>query len=144
MKSESRPASARGDTQGVNHDFGPMRDSYMSNQSIPTLPMAKDEGYVSAHHPISPGQTPEFKSRDGGTYDGNGISGFGGLMGEEDPFVGKAHTRHLSSNSHGMPSPLYDSATGGGMDRIQSKDIVALMDHVSHVVLFPVIVEELT
>ncbi|KAL8953994.1 MAG: hypothetical protein Q9183_007302, partial [Haloplaca sp. 2 TL-2023] len=30
-----------------------------------------------------------------------------------------------------MASPLYDSATGGGMDRIQSKDIVALMDHLT-------------
>ena len=130
-KSDSRPASMDHNSQGVNHDFGAIRESYISNQSIPTPPMAKDEGYVSAHHPRSPGQTPELKSRDMGTYDGNDISGFDGLMGEEDPFTGKAHTRHLSSNSHGMPSPLYDSATGGGMDRIQSKDIVALMDHVS-------------
>ena len=132
LKSSSRPASVKQDTQGINHDFGPMRDSYMSNQSIPTPPMPKDEGYVSAHHARSQGQTPEPKSRDIGVYGENDISGFGGLMGEDDPFTGKAHTRHLSSNSHGMPSPLYDSATGGGMDRIQSKDIVALMDHVSN------------
>ena len=26
---------------------------------------------------------------------------------------------------------MYDSATGQGVDRIQSKDIIALMDHVS-------------
>ena len=132
LKGSSRPASLKQDTQGTNHDFGPMRDSYMSNQSIPTPPMAKDEGYVSAHHARSQGQTPEPKSRDIGMYGENDIPGFGGLMGEDDPFTGKAHTRHLSSNSHGMPSPLYDSATGGGMDRIQSKDIVALMDHVSN------------
>lgn len=36
--------------------------------------------------------------------------------------------RHTSGNSHGMSSPLYDSAIGKGKDRIQSKDIVALMD----------------
>ena len=51
-----------------------------------------------------------------------------------DPFVGGRHTRHLSTNSglaRGMGSPFYDSATGNGLDRIQSKDIVALMDHVS-------------
>jgi hypothetical protein len=30
-----------------------------------------------------------------------------------------------------MASPLYDGATGRGMDRIQSKDILALMNHVS-------------
>ena len=132
VKSNSRPASLRQDTQDVNHGFGPMRDSYMSNRSVPTPPMAKDEGYVSAHHVRSQGQTPEPKSRDIGVHGENDLSGFGGLMGEDDPFTGKAHTRHLSSNSHGMPSPLYDSATGGGMDRIQSKDIVALMDHVSY------------
>lgn len=52
-----------------------------------------------------------------------------------DPFTGAAgHARHLSTNSglgKGMGSPLYDSATGNGLDRIKSKDIVALMDHVS-------------
>jgi hypothetical protein len=39
--------------------------------------------------------------------------------------------RHYRANSHGMASPLYDSATGNGIDRIQSKDIVALMDHLT-------------
>ena len=129
VKSNSRPASLGQYDQDGNHEFGPIRQSYMSEQGIPTPP--KDEGYVSPHHGRSPGQTPELKSRDMGTYRSNGIAGFSDLMGEEDPFVGKTHTRHLSGNSHGMPSPLYDSATGGGMDRIQSKDIVALMDHVS-------------
>ena len=94
-------------------------------QPIPTPPANKDEGYVSAHQPRSPGQTPDFQEKDV-PY---GPAGFP-LIGEEDPFVA-THTRHLSGNSHGMASPLYDSATGGGMDRIQSKDIVALMDHVS-------------
>ena len=132
LKSNSRPASLDLYDQNGNHEFGPIRNSYMSDQGIPTPP--KDEGYVSAHHARSPGQTPELKNRDLGTYGSNGIPGFSGLLGEEDPFVGKTHTRHLSGNSHGMPSPLYDSATGGGMDRIQSKDIVALMDHVSQYV----------
>ena len=123
MKSNSRPASVDQYEQGVNHD------SYMSNQGVPTP--TKDEGYVSAPYPRSPGQTPELKSRDIGVYSPNEVPGFNGMIDEEDPFVGKTHVRHLSGNSHGMPSPLYDSATGGGMDRIQSKDIVALMDHVS-------------
>ena len=56
-------------------------------------------------------------------------------LGDSDPFVGNTkHERHLSTNSglaRGMGSPTYDSATGSGKDRIQSKDIVALMDHVS-------------
>ena len=131
LKNGSRPVSVEQYEQAVNHDFGPNRDSYMNNQPIPTPPMAKDEGYVSAHQPRSAGQTPDLKDRVSEPYDPNDVAGFGGLLGEDDPFVGKTHTRHLSSNSHGMPSPLYDSATGGGIDRIQSKDIVALMDHVS-------------
>lgn len=134
LKDESRPVASDTYQQAVNHDFGPHRESYMSNQPIPTPPINKDEGYVSAHQARSAGQTPDLKSRASDVYGANGAGGFGGLLGEDDPFVtsGKAHTRHLSSNSHGMASPLYDSATGGGMDRIHSKDIVALMDHVSH------------
>jgi hypothetical protein len=48
----------------------------------------------------------------------------------EDAFTAK-HSRHLSGNSHGMSSPLYDSATGKGIDNIQSQDVVALMDHLT-------------
>ncbi|KAI0134306.1 hypothetical protein BJ170DRAFT_591285 [Xylariales sp. AK1849] len=49
----------------------------------------------------------------------------------EDPFYTSMpkHTRHLSGLSQGMASPLYDSAMGTGIDRIQSKDIIALMEH---------------
>lgn len=76
----------------------------------------KDEGYSTV--------TPEPQ--------GKGLAAlddipFGSPMDDEDPYT---HKRHLSGYSHGMSSPLYDSATGRGLDRIQSKDIVALMDHV--------------
>jgi hypothetical protein len=33
--------------------------------------------------------------------------------------------------SQDISSPLYDISTGEGMDRLQSKDIVALMDHLT-------------
>ena len=131
VKSTSRPASAYYNEEAANHSFGPIRDSYMSSQGIPTPPMAEDEGYVSPHHARTPGQTPEMKDLDIGNDGVNDMAGFDRLMGGEDPFVDKGtHIRPPSGNSHGMSSPLYDSATGGGMDRIQSKDIVALMDHV--------------
>lgn len=111
--------------QGMNHDFGPIRDSYMTGQTIPTLPMAKDEGYISAANPRSPvGLSPIPKTGGPGLFDDDSIAG-------DDPFMDRNHVRHLSGYSQGMASPLYDSATGKGMDRIQSKDIVALMDHVS-------------
>lgn len=90
----------------------------------------KDEGYQSANQPG--GITPEMRNRsklfddDGlGDYDDMGVEG-----GEDFPASGK-HARYPSGNSHGMSSPLYDSATGRGLDRIQSKDIVALMDHLT-------------
>lgn len=104
----------------INHDFRPIHDTYMSNQ-----PMIKDEGYGSA----PPGMTPEPRQKNAALYTRRGLTNIDDLMADDDPFV--SNPRHISGNSHGMPSPLYDSATGGGIDRIQSKDIVALMDHVS-------------
>ncbi|KAK0651529.1 hypothetical protein B0T16DRAFT_81327 [Cercophora newfieldiana] len=47
----------------------------------------------------------------------------------EDPFYTPKHTRHLSGMSHGLDSPLYDASTGAGIDQIESKDIIALMQH---------------
>ncbi|KAI6784352.1 uncharacterized protein J7T54_006397 [Emericellopsis cladophorae] len=54
-------------------------------------------------------------------------------FGEEDPFrttTPKGNgARQLSGMSQGMGSPFYDAATGAGIDRIENKDIVALMQH---------------
>ncbi len=131
--------------QGVNHDFGPNRDSYMTGMSIPTPPMAKDkdEGYISAAPQHSPGaNSPEDKHWNG-AYEANQVNDASDFVADDDPFVSnnKSHARHLSANSHGMPSPLYDSAMGRGIDRIQSKDVVALMDHVSYP--FPPFLQEI-
>jgi hypothetical protein len=91
----------------------------------------KDEGYQSAN--AREAYTPQGRNHsklfdDDGLGDDYDESGLGG----PDLFAtsGK-HNRHQSGNSHGMASPLYDSATGKGLDRIQSKDIVALMDHLT-------------
>jgi hypothetical protein len=93
-----------------------------------TPPMEKGEEH-NPEAPISysPALTPDHRSKGVGLF---GDAGMNEIMGGDDPFAGTTHMRHLSGNSHGMPSPLYDSSTGRGMDRIQSKDIVALMDHV--------------
>ncbi|KAF1358515.1 hypothetical protein EJ07DRAFT_123586 [Lizonia empirigonia] len=90
----------------------------------------KDEGYQSANQ--REGYTPQnrnhskvFDDEFADDYDEKPFSG-------EDVFASNAnHGRHFSGNSHGMASPLYDAATGKGIDRIQSKDIVALMDHLT-------------
>ncbi|PGH15319.1 hypothetical protein AJ79_02484 [Helicocarpus griseus UAMH5409] len=96
------------DAYGNKDEHGQARGYYPDHLSTPTG--LKDEGYISGANPPSLG-TPEPRVRD-------------------DPF-NDTHKRHLSGYSHGMPSPLYDSATGHGIDRIQSKDIVALMDHLT-------------
>ena len=131
----------RGDTlvpggpypQEADHDFA-SHDQYTSGQPIPTPLLAKDEGYISAANPRSTGAlTPDYRNRKKGLqlFDDEDPEGTMNDMNvDEDPFVSQSHMRHLSGNSHGMSSPLYDSATGRGKDRIQSKDVVALMDHV--------------
>ncbi len=118
-----------GNMENANHDFGTMHDDYMSNHDIPFPSNTKvDEGYMSAPHA---GFSPEPKQMHARAHRSDAMNGIDNLMADEDPFFSKIQTRHMSANSHGMPSPLYDSATGGGIDRIHSKDIVALMDHVS-------------
>ena len=108
--------------QDVDDAFAPIPYPYMAGQSIPTPPTAKDEGYMSADH----------RTKDAGFFDDDGGASLDDFRPADDPFIAKSHMRHLSGNSHGMASPLYDNATGRGIDRIQSKDVVALMDHVSH------------
>jgi hypothetical protein len=87
----------------------------------------KDEGYISANPAMSPAPHPipqhKLEEYDDMQYEDD--------LDEEDPFTTQKHLRHESGLSHGMASPLYDSATGKGVDRIQSKDVVALMDHLT-------------
>jgi hypothetical protein len=114
------------DLLGASHDFGPPKLNYQTG-SPGAVP--KDEGYISsvpnARSPSAISPEPRVK----------GVNFLDQEIGGEDeggdPFYTPKHARHLSGMSHGMESPFYDSATGNGMDRIQSKDIVALMDHVS-------------
>lgn len=109
-----------------HRDLSPVRDSYMSGHAIASPP--KDEGYISGpqHGPPS----PEVSFKNAKSFNDHGMDG----SGEDDPFISRSQAKHMSIDSqglaHGMGSPMYDSATGGGIDRIQSKDIVALMDHV--------------
>ncbi|RDW91450.1 hypothetical protein BP5796_02615 [Coleophoma crateriformis] len=118
---------AQGGYQGINHDFGSKMGYHQAGSPVN---MTKDEGYISsAPNARSPGAlTPEPRAKGVGFLDqelGGGQETTG------DPFYTPKHNRHLSGMSHGMGSPLYDSATGNGIDRIQSRDIVALMDHLT-------------
>lgn len=83
-----------------------------------------DEGYISQ----GPNKTPDIQMPKGKGIDFSMTSGPGG-QGVEDPFFNSNHTRHLSGMSQGMGTPMYDAATGTGIERIESKDIIALMQH---------------
>jgi hypothetical protein len=110
-----------------SHEMGQTKELYTVGRIGVTSPGAKDEGYISAANARSP--TPEPRNKALEALDKDDPGPFSSPPGPGDPFA-ETHNRHLSGYSHGMPSPLYDSATGRGIDRIQSKDIVALMDHV--------------
>ncbi|KAK4152808.1 hypothetical protein C8A00DRAFT_15930 [Chaetomidium leptoderma] len=84
-----------------------------------------DEGYISQ----GPNKTPDVQAANGKGVDFDLARGAGG-PGVEDPFYANPnHGRHLSGMSQGMGSPMYDAATGTGIESIESKDIVALMQH---------------
>ncbi|TVY26669.1 hypothetical protein LHYA1_G004133 [Lachnellula hyalina] len=113
---------------GANQDYGHPKMGYPTGS-----PGAlKDEGYISsAPNARSAGAiTPEQRLKGVGFLDEE-IGGAADALAGGDPFYTPKHTRHLSGMSHGMGSPIYDSSTGNGIDRIQSKDIVALMDHLT-------------
>ena len=110
-------------TDGIEQDFGTARDVHRGGAAAARATPLKDEGYISAANPRSPDPRPKGLDM----VDATGPAGFDG----DDPFMNASHARRLSGNSHGMLSPLYDSATGAGIERIQSKDVVALMDHLT-------------
>lgn len=81
-----------------------------------------DEGYMSNGPNRTPDIAPVGKALD--------FSGANNPMGVDDPFyVNKDNPRHLSGMSQGMGSPFYEAATGAGIERIENKDIVALLQH---------------
>ena len=89
-----------------------------------------DDDYISN----GANRTPEAQPK------GKGVNFGPSAAAEEDPFYSaapKGHDRHLSGMSQGMQSPFYDASTGNGMERIENKDIVALMQHVSTRHVFP-------
>ncbi|EHK39685.1 uncharacterized protein TrAtP1_006804 [Trichoderma atroviride] len=80
-----------------------------------------DEGYMSNGPNRTPDAEPKGKAIN--------LAGPSKFMGGEDPFYASQGNRALSGMSQGMASPFYDASTGGGIDRIENKDIVALMQH---------------
>ncbi|KAI1451212.1 hypothetical protein F4805DRAFT_452269 [Annulohypoxylon moriforme] len=81
-----------------------------------------DEGYISAA-PNEVRDRPDVKGKEVPMLNQPN------LRESEDPFYSPKDARHLAGLSQAMGTPLYDPATGTGIDRIQSKDIIALMEH---------------
>ncbi|OBT82665.1 hypothetical protein VE02_08833 [Pseudogymnoascus sp. 03VT05] len=119
--------------EGVRQNLGDETGGYNTDSPVGAVP--KDEGYISsAPNARSPGVvTPEPKRGVVGFTDveGMGPGELGG--GGGDPFYSpqQRHQRQLSGMSQGMESPLYDGAMGRHREAIKSKDIVALMDHLT-------------
>lgn len=95
---------------GGERDYSPAQGMFTGRNLHSATPL-KDEGYISSAQQgaYTPEPYPDL----------------------DDPFRSKREAKHLSGMSHGMESPLFDAATGKGIDRIQSKDVVALMDHLT-------------
>ncbi|KAF5985332.1 hypothetical protein FCOIX_2108 [Fusarium coicis] len=81
-----------------------------------------DEGYMSNGNNRTPDLQPKGKALQLSLPGSPNDAG-------QDPFYAPKDARHLSGMSQGMGSPFYDAATGQGIDRIENKDIVALMQH---------------
>ncbi|KFA64689.1 hypothetical protein S40285_07132 [Stachybotrys chlorohalonatus IBT 40285] len=102
--------------RGLDSSFNPPYHT-----GSPGLVHKYDEGYISN----GPNRTPDVQPSKG-----KGVELLDSADVGEDPFyVPQGHGRHLSGMSQGMASPFYDAATGTGIDRIENKDIVALMQH---------------
>ncbi|KAI9659090.1 MAG: hypothetical protein M1821_002050 [Bathelium mastoideum] len=126
---EQQPYVEDDQSEPVYENLG--EDAYATTKNyMPASPeQNRDEGYMSARSPKN--YTPEPYRKGSRLLDDDGFRSLDDGMGADDPFTAPRHVRHLSGNSHGMASPLYDAATGKGMDSIKSKDVVALMDHLT-------------
>ncbi|SPJ71079.1 uncharacterized protein FTOL_00807 [Fusarium torulosum] len=126
------------------------RDTLVTNPYEDTSPVANPalndnllgaRGYGAPYHTGSPGFGPKYD--EGYMSNGNNrtpdlqskgqplqlsLPGSPNAAGQ-DPFYAPKDARHMSGMSQGMASPFYDASTGQGIDRIENKDIVALMQH---------------
>ncbi|KAF2399404.1 hypothetical protein EJ06DRAFT_557248 [Trichodelitschia bisporula] len=89
----------------------------------------RDEGYMSSAPQAGLSPSP-YAGRTRGVDEAS-LGSYGATPTNDNNFAGTRHIRHESGLSHGMESPLYDGAMGRGMDAIESRDIVALMDHLT-------------
>ncbi|KAF4124277.1 hypothetical protein GMORB2_5993 [Geosmithia morbida] len=116
------------DLLGARGLDGSYAEGYRTGSPGGAVAQKYDEGYISnGPNAQSPAIAPERKA----ILD---FSAAPPTMDVDDPFYvsrrdGADDKRQVSGMSHGMGSPFYDASTGNGIDRIENKDIVALMQH---------------
>jgi hypothetical protein len=110
-----------------DHDLEGKRELYAQPQPQSTPLGAKDEGYETGANVPSPGPFSQDRGARDDTF--TPVAQLDNASIADDPFTTQ-RGQYVSGLSHGL-SPLYDNATGQGRDNIHSKDIVALMDHLT-------------
>ncbi|OCT47719.1 hypothetical protein CLCR_03245 [Cladophialophora carrionii] len=110
-----------------DHDLDGKRDLYTQRRPLSTPLGAGDEGYETGANVPSPGLYSQGRGVREDAYASDIPPDDAALA--DDPFTTQ-RGQYVSGLSHGL-SPMYDNATGHGRDNIHSKDIVALMDHLT-------------
>lgn len=101
---------------------------YEQVNNNPRVPQ-NDEGYDSGAYARSVGTPRARKLSPRQRYED--ITEYTEGSPRHDPFLDTKRVSGLSADSQGGQANFYEGATGRGMDKIQSQDIVALMDHLT-------------
>ena len=110
-----------------DYDLDSKRDLHSQQQPLSTSLGAGDEGYETGANVPSPGLYSQGRGIREDTFTPEAQLDNDSLA--EDPFT-TPRGQYVDGLSHGL-SPLYSTASGQGRDNIQSRDIVALMDHLT-------------
>lgn len=125
-KASPRQQFAR-DVRAEQQRPSPGSKSFADRQALDS---SKDEGYVTGDP--GRGDTPlSFSKPPPKLFDDTPGSHFDTRSTDDDPFMSPARPKHLSDGSRGMTSEGYSGGAGTAADDIESKDIVALMDHLT-------------
>lgn len=109
-------------------------DLYQSKDgATPTQARAKDEGYVlTAQRRSSDALTPlSFSNPPPRLFEEVDLTKDAIRSPQEDPFVARKREGYQNDDAQEYDSPTFEAATGTGLNKIQSKDVVALMDHLT-------------
>ena len=114
----------------AQHPAATTEPRYGNQTAGRNLSFFQDEGYETNAPNRSPAITPDHRTKSNIPVNSGFVPNLEEDMDDDDDVFMDSDLKRMSGNSHGM-APFYDAATGEGKERIESKDIIALMDHVS-------------